>query len=144
MSDSNNKVTSTSAEIWPTANEELTFADVCARFGVDPSTNPVFWDTDLTRRVVIDEQTLDFMGFNGDDFDSKNAQFKRLLHDNPGVEFTEDDDNESGRRHIVLCGIDFEALLVQTDMPRGIEFRALFTAISRCIFTYCDYLSNKL
>lgn len=133
----------TNVEQWVSSNpQKLTLNQVCLKFGIDIENDPVnkiFWNIGLTRKIVINEDMLDYMGYSGP-FNIKNNSFRRLLYKNIQIDYYEvADTRDIRKKYVVLDGIDFEALLMQMRTPKADELRTLFSLMKMSMTKYCEY-----
>lgn len=120
---------------------KLSLADICIYFGIDIEhdvRNRIFWNIQLSKKVVVDEMLLDYIGYTGLTYKCKKNAFRKLLLKNTHIcyeEITED----FGKKLYVVNAMDFETLLMQMRTLKIAEVRELFTLMKCITAKYCEY-----
>lgn len=121
---------------------KLSLAQVCQKFGIDienDQVNKIFWNINITHRVLVNEDMLNYFGYSGT-FYTKNQSFRKLLHKNKNIEYAEITDTiDIRKKYVILNGIDFESLLMQMRTPKAAELRTLFSIMKLLLVKYSEY-----
>lgn len=121
---------------------KLTLEQVCEKFGIDIENDPInriFWNVNLTRQILINDDMLNYMGYTGT-FCHRNQYFRKLLKKNASIEYTNvTDEKDHRKKYVLLSGIDFESLLMQMRTAKSAELRTIFSVMKMTMTKYCEY-----
>lgn len=121
---------------------KLTLKEVCAKFDLDIENdhrNRVFWNINITQKVLVNDDVLDFIGYAGS-YKYKKYSMTKLLKKNPHIEYSEIKDEEnSQKKYYVLSALDFESIMMQMRTPKIIELRYLFSLMKFILTKYNEY-----
>lgn len=123
------EIQTTNPDDWVVDNgDQLTLDEVCIKFGIDiinDGRNKVFWNINLTHKVLIDDAMFNYLGYSGQ-FRKNNENFRKLLKKyDSSIHYTEiDDDINPNKKYVVLAGSDFEFLLMHMRTDKSAELQA--------------------
>ena len=122
---------------------KITVNEVCARFGVDIDNdrrNRFFWKIQLDKKVIVNEELLNWLGYSGSRYYLKKTLITKLLAKNPHIQYEEiTDEKDCRKKYYVLDAIDFEGIMMQMRTEKVRELRELFSLMKMIVVKYCEY-----
>jgi len=122
---------------------KISVTEVCGKFDIDIDNdrkNRFFWNIQLDKKVVVNEQLLDWLGYSGSRYSLKKVVMTKLLAKNPHIRYEEiTDDTDPRKKYYVLDAVDFEGIMMQMRTEKVRELRELFSLMKMIIVKYCEY-----
>lgn len=115
---------------------------ICAKFNLDIENdrlNKVFWNINITKKVVITPELLNYLGYSGT-YHHQKINLMRLLNKNQHITYVElADENDFRKKYIVMSGLDLESLMMQMRTRKVYELHMLFSLMKMIVVKYCEY-----
>lgn len=121
---------------------KLSYTDVCSKFGIDvinDHRNAFFWNMMLDKKLVVNNDLLDWCGYSGE-YKTKKLAFISLLKKNPHILYQEIQDQiVTKKRYVVMEPLDFESILMQMRSRKAQEIRELYSFLKHISIQYMKY-----
>lgn len=104
--------------------------------------NKVFWNITTNKKVIIDDQMYNYLGYSGQRYHKRKYTLAKLLK-RPGNEYIQyeevADEQDERKKYYVLSGTDFDIILMQMRTPKVVELRHLFSILKNIMVKQCEY-----
>ena len=120
-------------------NQKYSLQQICEKFNLDienDKVHKIFWNINITRKVVITPELLDYFGYSGT-YRTLKITLMRLLSQNPYVKYTEV--CKENDKYIVMTDMELESLMMQMKTSRVYELHILFSLMKMIVLKYCEY-----
>ena len=124
---------------------KLSPVEIFRRCGIDienDARNRIFWNITNEKRILIDDQMYEFLGYSRETYSKKKFSLTKLLKKphNSHIQYDEVcDERDVRKKYYVLSGTDFDCLLMQMRTQKAQELRQLFSIMKHIVVKIHEY-----
>lgn len=125
------------------SNYKYSLNEICTKLNLDIKNNrqtKIFWKLTLTHKITIDDEMLDYLGYNGS-YRMKCRKFHKVLQKNPHIPYkiVSNKALKNSKQYCTMRDYDFEDILVLIRTKKAIQLRKVYSIMKAIILKYCEY-----